>query len=304
MTRKQLAATRASGQRSVADSWTVQSLLVSAACHLAALVVLGLLVAASGDSAGSVQLLADRADRPDLPPAENSFPVVTLDATGALSAAAGPQTVFDVPPIAAADFAPLDPLAMVAPQASGLDGMGVAHLGTNATASLRGGAEFFGIGSVGETFVYIVDSSGSMRDDNRFRRATYELLQSLEQLASYQRYYVIFFSDEAYPLASNRPLPATEENLERTRRWVRAFRPRGHTYPLEALRLALSLEPDAVFFLSDGIFDPRTIQEVHMANLSRSRPIPIHTIAFVEAEARGLMWAIAHDSGGEFRFVR
>ena len=70
---------------------------------------------------------------------------------------------------------------------------------------------------------------------------------------------------------------------------------------------ALSLRPDAVYFLSDGQFDPLTIQQLKARNRSnnrlRKRQIPIHTIAFMDRMTEGLMRSIARNSGGEYRFV-
>jgi hypothetical protein len=64
------------------------------------------------------------------------------------------------------------------------------------------------------------------------------------------------------------------------------------------------LQPDTIYFLSDGLFDAGTIAEVRRLNRRRQGGIPIHAIAFVNRENLGLMRAIARDSGGEFRFVR
>jgi hypothetical protein len=71
---------------------------------------------------------------------------------------------------------------------------------------------------------------------------------------------------------------------------------------------ALSLHPDAIYFLSDGQFDPNTTQEMRLRNRPnnrlKARQIPIHTIAFYDRYAAGLMKTIARNSGGEFRFVQ
>ena len=70
---------------------------------------------------------------------------------------------------------------------------------------------------------------------------------------------------------------------------------------------ALSLRPDAIYFLSDGQFDPSAIQILRAQNRQNLRmnirQIPIHTIAFLDRFAEGLMRTIARNSGGEYRFV-
>ena len=103
---------------------------------------------------------------------------------------------------------------------------------------------------------------------------------------------------------ADQPVPATEEEFARTRRWISRVQPDGGTHPLPALLFALSLEPDAIYFLSDGQFDPVTIHEVRNRNRPRTRRIPIHTIAFMDRFTERLMRAIARNSGGEYRFVK
>ena len=170
--------------------------------------------------------------------------------------------------MAATDFAALEALSENAAEASGLDGIALGGKG-EADGSLTGAsAEFFGIGGYGQTFVYVVDCSGSMSERGKFERAIYELLHSIEQLASDQRYFVIFYSDAAYPMDADEPVLATEDEFARTRRWVSHVEPEGGTNPLPALLFALSLEPDAIYFLSDGKFDPVTLQELRIAKSS------------------------------------
>ncbi len=285
----------------------VNAMLVSAFCHLAALVALGLLSVISQDGWRGVKLLVNVGDGLDSPAVDDSMldDAVTLDvAADDAAAAVDPVRLFDVSTMAATDFAALEALSENAAEASGLDGIALGGRG-EADGSLSGAsAEFFGIGGYGQTFVYVVDCSGSMSERDKFERAIYELLQSIEQLASDQRYFVIFYSDAAYPMDADEPVLATEDEFARTRRWVSHVEPQGGTNPLPALSFALSLRPDAIYFLSDGKFDPVTLQEVRSQNRPKSKRIPIHAIAFMERATEGLMRTIARNSGGEYRFVK
>jgi hypothetical protein len=132
-------------------------------------------------------------------------------------------------------------------------------------------------------------------------------MQSIEQLASDQRYFVIFFNDVPHPMDAAELVLASEEEVARTGRWVTFHEARGGTNPLPALLFALSLRPDAVYFLSDGQFDPMAIGQLRSRNQPNrrlgTREIPIHAIAFVDRATVGLMRTIARNSGGEFRFV-
>jgi hypothetical protein len=270
----------------------LNSMLISAACHLAAMIALGLLSVVGQPKWSGVRLLTDTADDLASQAVDDSpLDAVALEVTANDAAAAvGPVRLFD------------------ASAASGLEGL--ALVGTGDEGGLGGGAaaQFFGIGGYGQSFVYVVDCSGSMDENGKFERAIYELLQSIEQLNSEQRYFVIFYNDAAHPMDADEPVPATERQFARTRRWIRRVRPDGGTHPLPALMYALSLRPDAIYFLSDGEFDPSATHALRSRNRPnkrlKTRPIPIHTIAFVERASEGVMRTIAQQSGGQFRFVQ
>lgn len=286
----------------------VNSVLVSTACHLAAMLALTLLVAAGGPPSPGVQLAMDSSSGADTPESDDAWlnDAVQVDPVAAETVAMGPLHLFHDPQLATSDFGKLDAAAELAANESGGDGNllaalgeGVSHVGPMGKAA----TEFFGIGGYGQTFVYVVDSSGSMRDGGKFQRAVYELLQSISQLNSDQRYFVFFYNSGTFPMAAAGPVAATKDQFERTREWVGFSRPDGGTYPLPALLAALEMKPDAIYFLSDGLFDPRTVHAVRARNRGRLKQIPIHTIAFVNRQSEALMRAIARNSGGKFRFV-
>jgi len=198
--------------------------------------------------------------------------------------------------------------------ATGLGGKGVGGKGSGSGGAGKGeglgkaATDFFGIDGYGQSFVYVVDCSGSMNQEGKFERARYELLQSIEQLKKDQSYFVIFYNHEAHPMEGNRLVLATPAHIADTTRWVNYAEAGGGTDPLPALVMALSMHPDAIYFLSDGQFDPNTIQELRARNRPnnrlRIRQVPIHTIAFYDRFAAGLMRQIARNAGGEFKFVQ
>ena len=128
--------------------------------------------------------------------------------------------------------------------------------GGGSGSSSKAATEFFGIGGYGQTFVYVVDCSGSMNENDKFDRARYELLKSIEQLGKDQQYFVIFYNHQMYPMPSEKPLMATPDNLAKTTDWINHAEAMGGTVPMPALMLALSMKPDAIYFLTDGQFDP------------------------------------------------
>ncbi|MGD9635470.1 MAG: hypothetical protein AB7G28_05155 [Pirellulales bacterium] len=300
--------------RSIDSEWLrdANSFLVSAIIHLVALVLLALLMMTNDKGWSGLNLVAQMADGIDAPLGSGesfdesigSFQVETEDA----ASAAGPITLFDNSSAMVASTSaiesPLDALS-----SGGLEGTSI---GDGSGGSLAGGgggdgsggAQFFGIGGKGGTFVYVVDMSGSMNEEGKWERARAELLRSIEHLTENQRYYIIFYNDGWYPMSGDKPVDSTAKNIDRTRRWVSRLWPGGGTFPLEALLFALKLEPDAVYFLSDGRFDPAVIEAIRVQNPSSTGQIPIHTVAFVNQETIPIMKQIADQSGGKFRFVQ
>jgi hypothetical protein len=193
---------------------------------------------------------------------------------------------------------------------SGLGGRGLGLRGDGKDAhSGRGslwGSEsgFYGLGSEGQSLVYIVDCSDSMNENGKFKHATAELLRTLENLSSYQKFFVIFFNNGAYPMDADGPVDATYDHVQDLRRWMSYVVPGGGTDPMPALTYALSLKPDAIFLLSDGEFDPLVIDDLRAQNTVKEKPIPINTVSFYSREAIGIMKTIARQSGGKFRFVK
>lgn len=97
---------------------------------------------------------------------------------------------------------------------------------------------------------------------------------------------------------------ATSEQVNRTRQWIKGLVPGGRTNPLPALSYAFSLHPEAIYFLSDGKFDPMIFQEIKGQNRCGYGRVPIHAISFVNRESIGIMRTISRQSGGKFQFVK
>lgn len=320
------------------------AMLVSACCHFSLLIGVALVSVVSAGGGDGTKLVVSLGRGDDSPVVED-LPLggdgqtadrSPLQADRQIEAALGPANSMDPAPLftsatlATKSEIDVGPLALpTSPTAtsSGLIG-GLAKLGDSGTSEglgsgrgngLGGGhkgegssgkkaTEFFGIHGYGQSFVYVVDCSGSMNQNGKFERARYELLQSIEQLNKDQSYFVIFYNHEAHPMEGNHLVLAAPAHITETTRWVNFVEPGGGTEPLPALLFALSMHPDAIYFLSDGQFDPNTIQEMRLRNSPnnrlKTRQIPIHTIAFFDRYAAGLMRSIARNSGGEFTFVQ
>jgi hypothetical protein len=169
-------------------------------------------------------------------------------------------------------------------------------------------SQFFGLRTGGSKFVYVIDCSGSMRP-HRIVKAKAELIQSLKQLKPSQSAYVFFFAQISYPMfgphdvVETKMLKCTKDNVRRMEQWIDQFDMSGGTFPRQSLLDAIDLAPDAIFFLTDGIFDAQTADDVRQHNHARKRPVSINTICFVDRSGEPVMQRIATENKGDYRFV-
>jgi Mg-chelatase subunit ChlD len=157
---------------------------------------------------------------------------------------------------------------------------------------------FFGIRAQGQFFIYVVDCSGSMIDEDRLVRAKNELRRSVANLQLPQRFKVIFYNDRPLLMPGDTPLPADWTAKYQLTHWLRQIQPDGGTDPRSALAVALALRPDAVFLLSDGEFPERTAEAIARKN---PRKVPIHCVDLSSEAAGDQLQRIARDSGGQYR---
>jgi hypothetical protein len=173
---------------------------------------------------------------------------------------------------------------------------------------LRGGGEsgptFFGAGGAkaqgARRIVYVVDKSGSMTDTFAFVRE--ELHRSITALRRSQKFHVIFFSSGS-PVENppHRPVSAIEAQKREFFSFLAGVTPGGSTHPEQSMRRAFESEPDIIFFLTDGEFDPGLVQKLDGWN--RGRRVRIFTIAYFNPHGAELLKTIAREHRGEFRFV-
>jgi von Willebrand factor type A domain len=157
---------------------------------------------------------------------------------------------------------------------------------------------FFGIRAPGRFFVYVIDCSESMIDEDRFARATMEVRRSVLALQAPQQFEVIFYNSESIPMPGGpRPRPADPHNKGQLVSWLRIIEPDGGTDPRTAVKQALMLRPEAVFLLSDGAFPDGTADTVARFN---GHKIPIHCVDLSGGEGGNHLRRIAKDSGGKY----
>lgn len=185
--------------------------------------------------------------------------------------------------------------------------------------SLKKEAMFYGVKARGNRFVFIVDSSNSMRG-GKFEDAKRELLYAIRRLSKDQYFYVIFFDADAErmvlddgpdALPAAKMAPATGENMLRLERWVATVQNELKTNPFDAVEFAMQLSPDAVYLLTDGKFTDkgRTVRYLARENFRkddlgrREVKVVFHTIGFHSRDGEDVLKEIAQKYKGTYQFV-
>ncbi|MBI5758786.1 MAG: VWA domain-containing protein [Planctomycetales bacterium] len=172
------------------------------------------------------------------------------------------------------------------------------------------GQGFFDVQSGGNRFVFVVDCSASMNSPyrsqqdpavkTRFQKVQLELVRAIQGLSSKQQFFVIFFNRRAIPMPASELLPATPENQRACQEWVSQAFADGDTDPGDALRLALTANPDVIYLLTDGQFQRRVGTLITRLNQER---VKIHTLGFGRYAAADLLRDIAESNRGTYRFL-
>jgi hypothetical protein len=174
-------------------------------------------------------------------------------------------------------------------------------------------AVVFGISGSGSRFIYVFDRSDSMNGYGSapLRAAKSELKRSIESLTDAQQFQIIFYNDEAKPFVpagSGLSLLVGEKSmLRRASSYVDAIKAFGGTEHFDALKMALRMGPDVIFFLTDARV-PRlnASQFAEVKRLAERSGASIHTIEFgPEAAAPGdsFLRELAADNRGEYRYI-
>ena len=170
-----------------------------------------------------------------------------------------------------------------------------------------GTTTFFHIATQGKAIVYVIDRSASMGLNGALATAKRELLASLERLPSSSRFQIIAYNRSAEPLRINGEsglVSATPENKRCVALFLEDMEAEGSTDHLPALRRALALGPDVIFFLTDAD-DLRSEQIRAITSLNHGRSI-IHAIDLgrpLGAHGGLPLYALALDNGGRYQSV-
>lgn len=182
---------------------------------------------------------------------------------------------------------------------------------SGATGGQLGSGEtsMFGIRDSGERFVYVIDASGSMYGDP-IRVAKAELIASLQGLSRAQQFQVIFYNKQPSIMRlrgddGSGMYVATDYNRAAARNFIYRQQPVAGTEHMPALKLALSMQPDVIYFLTDAKeprLEPAELAEIRRLNSKGTR---IHCIEFGMYRDLGednFLRQLARQNGGSFQY--
>jgi hypothetical protein len=169
------------------------------------------------------------------------------------------------------------------------------------------GTEFFGAEDRASSFAFVIDCSGSMSHLHSLQIAKAELTHSLDRLPPDARFGVIFYNIQptVFPDPEGRPslMSATQESKSRVHDQLAAIGPGGGTDHARALRAAIALKPEVIFFLTDADrIDVQDLKDIR----SEAGPIRIQAVEFGDGPSSGAASALrdlATATGGSFRHI-
>lgn len=243
---------------------------------------------------------------PDLRPSESSSEQDSMNEL--IAALPGDGAIAE----SGADLPSIDAPGAGAPSGGGAPDAGQSAGGGTSGSLATGGntrVRVFGVEGVGNKFVYVFDRSSSM-DGPPLAAAKQQLLESLQSLEEIHQFHIIFFNHEVQafevPHGGRRLAFANDQNLQHAASFVGGITADGGTDRYAALRKAVALQPDVIFFLTDAD-DPMAqseLEEIEHAN--RRAQAAICVIEFGRRETQpsnNFLTELARMSGGQYGYV-
>jgi hypothetical protein len=167
----------------------------------------------------------------------------------------------------------------------------------------------FGVEGTGNKFIYLFDRSASM-EGAPLANAKRQLVESLKSLDEVHQFHIIFFNHRLQSFTATPGGPriafATDRNKKLAGGFLGRVKADGGTDRFLALKHALALHPDTIFFLSDAD-DPMSDSE--MAKLARINEDVGAAICVIEfgrdpdKPERNFLTELARQSGGRYGYV-
>ena len=172
----------------------------------------------------------------------------------------------------------------------------------------------FGIKGKGSRFIYVFDRSASMSgyQGRPIDAAQQQLLASLEDLKENHQFQIIFYNE--YPSIFNPFAPSPPKllygnsiNRKQAVDFVEDIEPNGQTNHIAALKIALNMKPDVIFFLTDADEPQLTTDELaFITNRNDGVGASINCIQFGVGRYLGpknFLMRLADLNGGQYSYV-
>lgn len=173
--------------------------------------------------------------------------------------------------------------------------------------SIGPGTQFFGASDHARSFAYVIDCSGSMATRNSLQIAKRELLASVGHLPPDAQFAVILYNLQARVIADPQGRKVLMAATAANKAWVESklapVAPDGGTDHMVALRSALGLKPEVIFFLTDAdLMTDTDIDEI----LTEVGPTRIQAVEFghgTDLGRRTPLGRLAITTGGSYRYI-
>ncbi|HEY4235466.1 MAG TPA: hypothetical protein VGM76_18690 [Lacipirellulaceae bacterium] len=177
--------------------------------------------------------------------------------------------------------------------------------GTGGKASVK----VFGVQGTGTKFVYVFDRSSSM-EGAPLAAAKQQLIESINSLEAIHQFQIIFFNHQMRTFdasgGGHRIAFATDRSKQLAAKFIGGITADGGTDRLAALRAAVAMQPDVIFFLTDDD-DPMPESELaEVKQLNKRANATICTIQFGEGtqqKSDNFLVQLARQTGGQYGYV-
>lgn len=148
--------------------------------------------------------------------------------------------------------------------------------------------------------VFVIDRSASMGLEGRFDRARAAIAESLHTLPPGTKFQVIAYHRAVSLLPRTSSLIAADDSsIAATMAYLDTLVAEGGNGHRNALTLALSLRPDAIYFLTDD--DDLTAEDVRVVTQINKGRASIHALCMIPAPASSPMRQLASLNRGRYQ---